>query len=645
VRRLEIVPYSVGRLTRAPQDSGNPMYRPNDLVGSFGADIKYGLTSNLTLNATFNPDFGQVEADPSEVNLTAFETRFTERRPLFVEGADIFQREIGEDWWGGEQLFYSRRIGRAPQRRVSVPGGFVDAPTATTLLSAVKLSGKTPGGWSLGVLDVVTAREQARVVTADGQEETVVVEPLTNYGVASVRRDFRAGQSAVGGIFTSTHRRLENEPDLQFLRSAAYAGGLDVRHRFGGGNYEAKASVMGSHIRGSEDAIARAQRSSVRFFHRPDADHLTYDSTRTTLTGTAASAYVGKSGGGHWRWAVDGLVRSPGFEVNDLGFQRQADRLSASGFGGYEQFRPGRVLRRWRSEVFPVAQWTFGGERLESLVGTHNTFQHVNYWGGWFGMEYGFDGLSTDLLRGGPAVRTPPRAGAWAGLYSDARRKLNARLEANASLEQETDASFLRLAPSLTYRPSGRTELSLTPAAAWNTVPWQFIAERGVAGRREYVVGRLDQTTVSLTARINYTFRPDLSFQLYAQPFVSAGEYTAFQRLQDARAMDVASRFHRFAADDLAYDAEARLYRADLNGDGVPELSFPDRDFNVKEMRTNSVVRWEFRPGSTLFVVWSQGRSASDVDGSFRLRRDTNRLLAAEDTNVLLIKLSYWLNR
>ncbi|HEX2091619.1 MAG TPA: DUF5916 domain-containing protein, partial [Longimicrobiaceae bacterium] len=349
-RRLEVQPYSMAQVTRAPQESGNPFYRRNDPAAGLGADIKYGISSNFTLTATLNPDFGQVEADPSQVNLSAYETFFPEQRPFFVEGSDIFRFGIGagDGDFGSEALFYSRRIGRSPQGMSRVPGDadFRETPEASTILGAAKLTGKTPGGWSVGVLDAVTGREEARYSIGDARRSTAV-EPLTNYGVVRVSRDFRQGRSAVGGIVTTVHRHLPDEDSLEFLRSAAYAGGVDVRHRFGGGNYELRTWALGSLIRGDSTAIRRAQRTSTRYFQRPDADHLTYDWTRTSLAGWAASAELLKIGGSNFSWGGIANVRSPGFEVNDLGYERNADQALVAAFAGYRRPNAGKLFRNW----------------------------------------------------------------------------------------------------------------------------------------------------------------------------------------------------------------------------------------------------------------------------------------------------------
>ncbi|MBI4408091.1 MAG: carbohydrate binding family 9 domain-containing protein, partial [Gemmatimonadetes bacterium] len=243
-RRLEALPYSVARVTRAPGEAGNPFYDRTEPYASVGADVKYGLTSDLTLSATVNPDFGQVEADPSVVNLSAYETFFSERRPFFVEGSDIFRFGIEPGDGGSQQLFYSRRIGRAPQRSVELDDGHVDAPEGTTILGAAKVSGKTRGGWSIGVLEALTGAEYARTSDARGRRGSALVEPLTNYAMLRAKKDFRAGESTVGAIVTGTHRKLDDDA-LDFLRSAAYAGGVDFRHRFGRGNYEVRGYMLG----------------------------------------------------------------------------------------------------------------------------------------------------------------------------------------------------------------------------------------------------------------------------------------------------------------------------------------------------------------------------------------------------------------
>jgi hypothetical protein len=642
LRRIEIMPYTVGRLTRAPNpESGSPFYRANDAWGSVGGDLRYGLTSNLTLTATVNPDFGQVEADPSQVNLSAFETFLQERRPFFQEGADIFQFGIGDN--GSEQLFYSRRIGRSPQRGVYVADGHVDAPESSPILAAGKLSGKLGSGWSVGVLNATTGAVHARVDSL-GARWDEPIEPLTNYAVARLTRDFRDGQSTVGGIFTATNRRLD-DPSLEFLNSAAFAGGLDVRHRFGGGNYRFMASVLGSHVQGSERAMLRAQRSPARYFQRPDADHLDLDPTRASLQGAAATLELSKSGGGHWRWGTGLSARAPGFEINDLGYQRAADRIDHGGYVGYSQFRPQGPFRNWGLYVNGWHSWTFGGEQTGLGGNVNGGFQLKNLWSGYGGINREQQALSVVALRGGPAIVRPGRTNLWTGLGTDRRKPLSVTAHVDASWEDETDGGHVGGNLGITYRPAGNVSLSLQPFVTLQTAAWQCAAPPGCRVGERYLFAELDQRTMGMTTRLNYTFSPTLSLQLYAQPFLSSGEYSKFMEVRDYRAGRFADRFHRYAPEQIGYDADTRRYGVRLGGgQGEPDFEFGNPNFNFRQLRSNAVLRWEYRPGSTLFLVWSQGRTDFDADGTFRLRHDAGELFGAPATNVFMIKLNYWLN-
>ncbi|HEX6910936.1 MAG TPA: DUF5916 domain-containing protein, partial [Longimicrobium sp.] len=341
VRRLEVLPYALGRVTRAPGASGDPFHRATDPLGAMGADVKYGLTSDLTLTATLNPDFGQVEADPGQVNLTAFESFFAERRPFFTEASDIFRVDAAFPYaargtgFRDDQPFYSRRLGRAPQAANPAGSQFYDRPEATRILGAAKLSGKTASGWSLGMIDAVTAREEVRYLEG-GARRTAAVEPATNYFVARAIRDFRGGRSAVGGVATAVHRALDGDPRLAFLPGAAYLAGIDGRHRFGGGDdYEVRGALLASRVAGGAEAIAGIQQRAGHYFQRPDAGHLRFDPARTSLGGWLADLKVEKKGGEHWSGGLYGHARSPGLEMNDVGFQRSTDWILQGAWLGY----------------------------------------------------------------------------------------------------------------------------------------------------------------------------------------------------------------------------------------------------------------------------------------------------------------------
>ena len=630
-RRLEVLPYSLVRMAAAPGDNDNPFYDPDDFFSTAGADLKYGVTSNLTLDVTINPDFGQVEADPAQLNLTAFETFFPEQRPFFIEGANIFNfRFSGGDGDGAnEGLFYSRRIGRAPQG--STPSGeFNDAPAQTSILGAMKLSGKTPSGWSIGILNAVTGREEARLGSGGAITGSQVVEPRSNYGVARLQRDFRDGRSAAGVISTWTNRG--EGADALGLRNGAYTGGLDGRHRFGEDRFEISGYLLGSHVTGTAEAISATQTSPARYFQRPDADHVEHDPTRTSLSGWAGSAVFNKIAGGYWRYATGVTARSPGFEANDLGFMRETDFISPFVWIGHNHYNASEHFQRWNLNLNAWSAYSFGGERYNLGGNVNGSFTLSNFWGGYMGVMRQAGGLSNSMLRGGPMFRRDPAWGGWFGLWSDSRKSVGLNLNNNWNWRPESGSWNANSSANVRWRPSSQANVSVGPFITLREEDMQWVRrlEEG------YVFGRLDQTTVGMTIRADWTFTPTLSLQLYGQPFVSAGRYGGFKTV----ANPVADRYgDRIRMLDVA--AVDGSIGADVDGDGSQE-SFSDPDFNVKQFRSNAVLRWEYRPGSALFLVWSQGRDHFSSNGEFDFTSNMGTLFGQRSEDVFLIKLSYW---
>jgi hypothetical protein len=637
--RLELMPYVAARVTRTPGTDANPFYRRNDPFGAIGADVKYGFRSGMTLTGTVNPDFGQVDADPAQVNLTALETFLPERRPFFTEGANLFRLPLGLTASGNEGLFYSRRIGRAPQRKVSETGGWVEGMEATSIVEAGKLSGKLPGGWSVGVLQALTADEAVSVADSTGAVRVEPVEPRTHFLVARASRDFGAGNSVLGGMVTAVNRDL-SDPRLSFLRSSAYAAGLDVRHRFRR-DYVVRGWLVGSRVSGTPAAMTALQRGSVHYFQRPDADHVQLDSARTSLAGWSGYMALSRVSGGSWTWDLIALARSPGFEVNDAGYQPRADFVSTVAGARYTQSSPAGIFRRWGAGLSPYSTWSFGGETTQLGLTANADFQLRNLWSGVVVVDRQMAALSTTELRGGPAVLLPGRTQATVQLSTDPRRLLAVTGTGTVG-RRDGGGTASELSASLAYRPSARMELVAGPRVAWNRDPLQYVQTVSAAGAPHYLYGAIDQTTVSLTTRVNYTFTPTLSLQLYGQPFVSAGRFAGFREARDPRAGRLDARFPRFGEEQLAL--ESGRYALDLDGDGGTDLRFANPDFNVMQFRSNLVLRWEYRPGSTLYVGWSQGRDEALADGSFQLGRDFDRLATVRPTNSLMIKLSYWLN-
>jgi hypothetical protein len=657
-KRLEVLPYATGRaelrdIPRSPDASfDNPFRSGSDYFGNVGADLKYRLGASFTLDATVNPDFGQVELDPAVINLTAFETRFDEKRPFFVEGSDIFR--FGDGGGGPDtQLLYSRRIGRSPQGSVPSEAAYSSVPSATTILGAGKVTGRTTNGWSLGVLNAVSDRAVAPWVDATGVRDRTEIEPLTNYFAARVRRDLNEGTRAFGLIATAVNRNLRTEALESRLRASGYTAGVDGRLEWADRAWGLSAKLAGSHVDGSATAISSTQRSSARYFARPDADHLTYDPTATSLAGFYGTASVGKQNGA-WQGGVDLTATSPGFEVNDLGFQSAADRVNVSGDFSWRQPTTGRRFRSFSVTASGGTSRNFGGETLSKDVGLSVNATHVSQNGFNARFSRNFESWNDRLTRGGPLTLEP--AG-WSGnlnLNSDSRKPVQARVGFNVSGD---DGGGWRRGgnTNLTFRFQDIYELSLGVRVNRDRSPAQYVttvadaAATGTFGNR-YVFAAIDQTTVDVTTRANVTFTPELSLELFLQPFMSSGDYRALKELRAPRTFD----FLEYGRDTgtISRESDGR-YRIDPVGNGARTFYVSDRDFNFQSLLGNAVLRWEWRPGSAVFLVWQQGRSqrlttapgeAEGTHGNFELGRDTRELFRANPENTLMIKVAYWLN-
>ena len=608
--RLEIAPYVVTKNETRP--SGSSFDHPQSV--SAGADIKYGLSSNLTLNATINPDFGQVEADPSVLNLSAFEQFFEERRPFFLEGSGIFtfNTACGDIDSGCTGLFYSRRVGRSPQ--LSGLYGDERSATNTTILGASKLTGRLGRGLSVGFLDAVTQRE----IGVDDQ----TIEPLTNYAVGRLQQDFKKGQSGVGIMVTGVNRNLDDETD-PFLRSSAYTGGIDLRHRFSSNNYELRAYLAASRVAGSEEAILNTQRDGVHRYQRPD-DDVGIDPTRTSLVGNAQRLSVSKFGGGITRFQSVLQRFSPGFETNDLGFQSRADEQMFRNWFSLNYNKPSKVYQRAFFNFNTMQRWTTEG--LPTSVGL-NTNWHVqfkNFMWGHFGMNANnfIKTYNDRVARGGPALRNSGGSEFWTGIESDSRKTSNVSLWGGGYRYDLGRTKGWWLNPDVSFKVGSQFNASLGLNYSSDINDSQWRANFGVSGvdTTHYTFARLDQKTLSMTARMNYTVTPTLSLQFYGSPFVSQGDYSNWRELDDPRADDYDGRFKPFTG------------RGDPGG------------FNFKQFRSNSVLRWEYRPGSTLFLVWAQGREIDGAANDFSFGRELRNVFDTHPNNTFLVKVSYWFN-
>lgn len=625
---LEIQPYVASRLTREPGDAADPFYSPNDVAGSIGADIKYGLTSNLTLTATLNPDFGQVESDPAVVNLTDFEVFFEERRPFFLEGTDIFEYGRTRTYRTRHTptFFYSRRIGRAPLRGFGGDSLFVDTPQQTTIAGAAKVSGKV-GGWSVGLLDAVTTSERARLldVSVDGlgEEERPLVEPWANYVAGRLKRDFRGGQTVVGGLFTGVNRDMSDAAFDPLLHSSAYVGGLDFEHAWASRRWTLSGVGSVSRVAGDPARLVRTQRSSSRYFQRPDADYLDLDPEATSLSGYFAEVSLARTAGEYWTGSVTGSLISPGFEVNDLGFQTRADARTLTAQLNYRDRRPAPDwLRFYQLYGFTIQSWNYGGQLFDSFWALHGQMQFNNLWGFNARVFLQPETFNDRLTRGGPIAKSPTTLNAYVQPFSDRRRSVYGdalilgRWDASGRFERRLDVG-------LNVRPSAAVEVRVAPQYIHQFRTDQYISafadETATAtfGTR-YVFSDLDLKTFALETRLNWTFSPDLTFQLYARPFIASARFSGYKSFAVPGT---------FFFDEYAEGESPRTVG----------------DFSEFAVQGNAVLRWEYRPGSALFFVWQQERFGFEPVGDFDIGSGIEGIVNGEVYNVFLVKATFWL--
>jgi hypothetical protein len=611
-KRLELVPYVVGQVNTQPAEPGNPLVSAHDAKGTVGADLKYALRPGVTLTATVNPDFGQVEADPAVVNLSGFETFFSERRPFFVEGAGVFAFDLDCNDGNCSGMFYPRRIGRAPRGVPALADGMnARVPQQTKVLGAAKLTGRA-GQFSFGAMNATTADEQA--VVANGALRTrESVEPLANYSVVRARREF-ANQSTIGFMVTDTKRHLN--PFTDFLASNAFTSGLDWDLRMKK-RYAIQGYVAGSDVHGNADAIRLLQESTVHSFQRPDADHVELDPARTALRGGGGSVGFSKIAGSKVRFNSNVGFKTPGFDINDAGFMRRADLRS---MGNWIQFRndtPTKHVRNFRWNLNQWGTWNFGGDRLDLGGNINAHWVFTNNWSTGTGFTQNARPFDDRATRGqGPGAYANPNWTYWGYVNSDDRKSVTISNFFNVGGDRH-GSTWAGVSPGVTVRPTSFVSLSTGVDWNHNVQDTQWV-ENTADGR--YVFARLDQTTVSLTMRVNYTITPQLSVQVYAAPFVSAGDYDRFKHLVNGRAARYEDRY-------------------------APSAYPANPDFNYRSFRTTNVLRWEYKPGSALFVVWQQGREDVLDAGRFQFGRDFGGVFGAPARNVFLVKWSYWINQ
>ncbi|MEW5915154.1 MAG: DUF5916 domain-containing protein [Gemmatimonadota bacterium] len=661
-RHLELLPYVAAKTQNLAAAPGDPFNDGNVNSARVGLDLKYLLSSNLTLDATINPDFGQVEVDPAVVNLTAFETSFPERRPFFVASSGIFSFGSFSCFFCSNVsslgAFYSRRIGRAPTGAdlAYSSGRYADVPEATTILGAAKITGRTSNGWTVGLLNAVTSREEATIETVDGRRNQQVVEPLANYFVGRLKKDLRGGNLVLGGIVSGVTRNLD-DTFLPRLTKHAEVIGADWELTSKDRVYSLRGQAAFSNLSGDPRVVLGRQLSSARYFQRPDRERRSpdgfltnaLDSTATAMRGLGYYTRLAKESG-NWMWEATVNGRTPGFETNDVAFLTRADYrwYSANLFRYWS--KPGKWYRDFSIIGGGQTQTNFDGDMNDAQMHIFFASQTPQFWNWSTFYIWRPDVMDDRLLRGGPVVERPGSDFLSLNVSTDSRKRLimdfNAGFSTNKAGGWGTElGTFMRL------RPSSRVSMSFGPS--WNTSGALFQYVRAVPdstvtafyGSR-YIMSGLKQQQLALDTRMNLTFSPTMTFELYVQPLIASGHYRDFKEFDAPRAgaFSIFGRDKGTVTPTRDSDGLVTQYTIDPDGTG-PSQSFvlPNPDFNFRSLRGSALFRWEYRPGSVLYVAWTHSRSNSSPLGNFAFSRDWQGMFDSVPDNILLVKASWWL--
>lgn len=647
-KQVELAPYAVAKTERFEKEPGNPFADGVRNGVNAGIDGKLAVTRDLILDFTINPDFGQVEADPGAVRLDGYEVFFSERRPFFMESRNLFDYQLTGSSAGGDYdsdlLFYSRRIGGAPHGSPNIANGeYGSVPSRTSILGSAKFSGKTKNGVSIGILESITQRENA-VIDHEGQRRKELVEPLTNYFVGRMLKDYNGGKTVIGGIFSAVNR----ENGLDFVHRNAYSGGLDFQRFWKNRAYFMKANFNFSRVEGSKAAILETQTGFVHFFQRPNAPHLEVDTNRTSLTGTGGTFRIGKFGGkqnskgGLYKFETGFTWRSPELELNDVGFLLTADEINHFAWGAYHIQKPFSVFRNFRINYNHWARWDFGGQFLYNAWNTNAHAWFNNNWRLGAGTTWNPVDISNNALRGGSSLRRPAGMGNFLYFESDSRKKVSVFGEMNYAWGFENTVKYESIGGGISMQPLDAMSFSISPGYthSWRRQD-QYVAQANYNGERRTIVSEVDQKSFSLTCRLNYNITPSLTIQYYAQPFIFRALYQNYGFVTDPLNHAYDSRFHQYTPQEVS-QLETQFV-VDENSDGNIDYSFSKPDFNFIQFRSNLVMRWEYVPGSEIYLVWSQGsfpNARNDLDTPV-VQSLFGNVFEQRPQNIFLVKFTY----
>jgi len=576
--RMETLPYMVSYGVTEPKSLGNA--NGQQYFSDVGVDFKYGVSSSITLDAAVNPDFGQVESDNSVINLSTFETFYEEKRPFFLEGAEIFRNPYFNQ-------FYSRRIGRAPRRWIDEADYYIDRPSSTTILTSLKLTGKTKTGTAFGVLNATTREETAKYgIEEDNSINEAVIEPMANYSVVRVKQDLY-GSSYIGGMLTSANQKDETD---------AYTASTDLRLYFNRNMYSFGGSVIGTNNGPGTGDMAMAV-------------HFNKNSGRI-IRGNINVDYFGRD-----------------VDWNRLGFM---GRNSTRGVGSWIQLYSNKVFSIFKSHRLNFNYWyneNLDGYRGSTGGNVNGSVNFTNNW--WFNAGIGRDASRFDdrETRGNGLFHIGHNYRQWFGMGTNSARKFS--FDFNFHHDNERDGFFYQYCLWANYRMLTNLEFSLSTSYRINRDVDYWVGELSASDTINAdmdpnhglpVFGKLDNNDVDITLRSTYTFRRNMTIQLYTQFYISTGEYDTYRKLTTPNELD-----------DIDYE---NYY-----------IDYSRGDFNYKALNLNLVFRWEYLPGSTLYLVWTQGRDSYDTGyGDFDFSRDFDDIFSLPQTNTFLVKANYWWN-
>ncbi|HKJ79329.1 MAG TPA: DUF5916 domain-containing protein, partial [Prolixibacteraceae bacterium] len=620
-RNFEVLPYAKTKYVSDAKNKWNY---------GFGLDGKLGVSSNFMLDYTVNPDFGQVEADPSVLNLTSYEVFYDEKRPFFLEGNSILEYGLQNDL-----LFYSRRIGQAPGYSPFVgPDEDMLYPEQTSILNALKLTGKNNAGFSMGIINSMTASEKATIYSGDSERKEVI-EPFTNYFIGRAKQDFNEGKTVLGGMVTSTLRNIQHD-HLRFLPDNALAGGFDFQHNWLNRKYFIDMKSFFTKVNGSEEAISNLQLNSRHLFQRADAAHLEYDPEKTTLKGWGGEISGGKRSGklriiGGLEW------RSPEVDLNDVGYMRQADFIKEELDILYRVNKPKGILQSYFINVEHEHNWSYGGENLGGGIESHTRLQFSNLWKLDLLAGKVFDEVDTRQLRGGPSLRIGGNTNAQLFIQTNTSKNLFFGAGAEFARWDDNVSKSNDFILHVQWLVNNRLNITSRTTYAEEADMNQFMDFTVIDGKKEYIVGTMDRQTIYTTLRAEYFLTPELSFQYYGSPYASAGEFQDYALVVDPLAKNTGDRYNQLhQINNLLVNDKREVYY-----DFQKNLPYYT-DFNFQEFRSNFVARWEYKTGSTAYFVWTNNRSRYESDFEPSIIKSLKGISKVAAQNAFMIKISYW---